>query len=88
MRKGDIIPSMKIATDDHGDVILCPVTDWATAFAGRTGILLAVRFEYRTPDNENHDSAVQLLLTASQCTMLGEQLTGRAKEFLVSHPPS
>jgi hypothetical protein len=83
----DRIFRMKIAVDEQGNPILSPVKDWATAVVEQTpvGVLLAIRFEYQTPDKKTHDSAIQLLLTPDQCSRLGEQLTGRWKEFLVAN---
>ena len=72
--------SIQLGKDSSGNIVVHPVTEWATAPLAGMYALLA--FEYRLEELSNETGAVQFVLTPQQCLELAEVLTRRAKEIL------
>lgn len=74
-------------TDEHGDVILKPVTGWTVTHVAGVSVLAAIRYLETPEELETGESkVVQLVMTPAMSLELAEVLTSAANKLL--EPPA
>jgi hypothetical protein len=79
--------SIQLETDESGNMVLRPVTDWITAAAANIVVVLGIQYTEMLAGGEIAKKSVQFGLTPQQCLELAEMLTKQAKTLLVDRPP-
>jgi hypothetical protein len=83
---GEEMKPLKV--DEHGNVILNPVTGWRPAPVGGIVVLLALDYATSQEGLERGEvESIQLVLTHPQCLSLADLLTKEAQRLLASHLP-
>jgi hypothetical protein len=76
-------------TDEHGNVILKPVTGYTTSPVAGVAVALAILYVETPEELERDDSKqIQFVLTPQQALAIAEALTRQAKRLMEALPPS